>query len=249
MTPTLIIDGISITGELEYSELARLLLLKYKTPGAVRDNQNYLHKIVKPKKFGIVMANAQILYSKQLREGILPAEITRESEEPSESRPSSKDIKPDCPLRGGANGKYKLEVKTVTPGYTLFEYMLVDADGNVYKASSRCNYPIGSLLRCIITFAIERAKFVVRETRILGGQDLASPIPGKLKKLKPSPLSAQTRVNEKVSKKKKCKAKKSEKPKKKKYKKSSFGGHRRSGGGNWPTPCVGDRFRLIYTRM
>lgn len=99
---------------------------------------------------------------------------------------------PDAPFRSGISGKYKLLIKSVTPGYSSFEYILEDSEGKQYSATSEANYPVNGILRCIITFSVEKAKLEVFEVRICKKQDLVTPIPGELKKpIRKSPTESE----------------------------------------------------------
>ncbi len=95
---------------------------------------------------------------------------------------ADQQIHPDTPFRTGVTGKYKLLIKSATRRHSGFEYELVDADEKKYTARSMHHYPEGGILRCIITFAVERAKLVVVETTVCGKQDFVKPIPSKAKK-------------------------------------------------------------------
>ena len=98
----------------------------------------------------------------------------------------TKTLQPDTPFRSGVSGKYKLLIKTVESRYGNYEYGLSDADGKEYKAFSKKHYAMGQLLRCMISFKIENARFVVSDISICGKQDLATfiPEPEKPKKVK-----------------------------------------------------------------
>lgn len=84
---------------------------------------------------------------------------------------------PDTPFRSGVTGKYKLLIKDVTPKVNDYEYALVDADGEYYKAVSPKHFAPGQLLRCMVHFKVANASFVVTETLICSKQDFATPIP------------------------------------------------------------------------
>lgn len=89
----------------------------------------------------------------------------------------TKTPQPDTPFRSGVSGKYKLLIKAVEFKYGNYEYGLSDADGKEYKAFSKQHYADGQLLRCMISFKIENARFVVSEISICAKQDLASLVP------------------------------------------------------------------------
>ena len=98
-----------------------------------------------------------------------------------------KTHQPDAPFRIGVSGKYKLLISAVEYKSGNYEYALSDADGKEYKAFSKKHYAAGQLLRCMITFKIENARFVVSDITLCGKQDLATliPEPEKHKKIKP----------------------------------------------------------------
>ena len=106
----------------------------------------------------------------------------------------SKTLQPDAPFRSGVSGKYKLLINTVELKYGNYEHILSDADGKEYKAISKKHYAAGQLLRCMITFKIENARFVVSDISICAKQDLATPIPEpeKPRKIKPVTLPPKT---------------------------------------------------------
>ena len=91
-------------------------------------------------------------------------------------------ILPDAPFRSGITGKYKLLIKSVTSTPINYEYELVDADGNIYKAGHPKHFTEDEILRCMVYFKIENAKHVVTDTLICNKQDLASAIPALSKK-------------------------------------------------------------------
>ncbi len=84
---------------------------------------------------------------------------------------------PDAPFRSGVTGKYKLLIKGVTPSFSNYEYELVDAEGKEYKTRSTLHFAVGQMLRCMVTFRVVNARFVVEETVICKKQDLATPLP------------------------------------------------------------------------
>ena len=90
---------------------------------------------------------------------------------------SKENISPDAPFRSGKSGKYKLLAKNVTPKYGKYEYELEDADGKEYKVVAKEHYAAGQLLRCMVSFEIVKAKFVVTDTALCKKQDLAERIP------------------------------------------------------------------------
>lgn len=89
----------------------------------------------------------------------------------------TKTILPDTPYRSGITGKYKLQIKSVTPKFGNYEYELMDADGKEYKAGHPKHYAEGELLRCMVYFKVANAKLTVTETLICNKQDLTTPIP------------------------------------------------------------------------
>lgn len=91
---------------------------------------------------------------------------------------------PDAPFRSGSTGKYKLQIKEVTPKISNYEYDLVDADGKEYKAFSEYHYAEGQILRCMVSFEVVNARLVVSSTVLCKKQDLATLIP-ETKKPKP----------------------------------------------------------------
>ena len=109
---------------------------------------------------------------------------------------------PDAPFRSGATGKYKLLIKEVTPKFNGYEYLLVDADGKEYNSVAKEHYSSGELLRCIITFNVVNARFVVSSTAVCKKQDLATLIPEPPKpQPRPKP-EVKTKEKAKISKKK-----------------------------------------------
>lgn len=83
----------------------------------------------------------------------------------------------DLPFRSGVTGKYKLQVKQVTPTYSDYQYILTDGEEKEYSSSSKIRYAANAILRCIVGFKVENARFVVTETTICKKQDFASPLP------------------------------------------------------------------------
>lgn len=83
----------------------------------------------------------------------------------------------DLPFRSGVTGKYKLKVKEVTPTYSDYQYILIDGEEKEYSSASKVRYGINDILRCIVGFKVENARFVVTETSICKKQDFASPLP------------------------------------------------------------------------
>lgn len=109
---------------------------------------------------------------------------------------------PDAPFRSGSTGKYKLLIKDVTPKFNGYEYLLVDADGKEYNSVAKEHYAPGQLLRCIVTFNVVNARFVVSCTAVCKKQDLAILIP-EPPKAQPKPKTeVKTKEKTKVSKKK-----------------------------------------------
>lgn len=98
--------------------------------------------------------------------------------------------KADAPFRTGITGKYKLLIKSVTHKFDGYEYELADSDGKEYMARSEKHYAVNQLLRCIISFKIENARFVVSGVSICGKQDFATLLPElkKSKKEKPATI-------------------------------------------------------------
>lgn len=92
---------------------------------------------------------------------------------------------PDAPFRSGVTGKYKLLIKRVTPSFSNFEYDLIDAEGKEYKAVSDVHYAKDQLLRCMVSFEVKNARFVVSGIAICKKQDLATSIL-EVKKARPS---------------------------------------------------------------
>lgn len=84
---------------------------------------------------------------------------------------------PDAPFRSGVTGKYKLLIKSVKSSFSNYEYELVDAEGKEYKTRSTLHFAVGQMLRCMVTFRVVKARFVVEETLICKHQDLATPLP------------------------------------------------------------------------
>lgn len=103
---------------------------------------------------------------------------------------------PDAPFRGGNSGKYRLLIKTVTRKIGFYEYFLVDADGKEYVATSEDHYAEESLLRCMVSFAVQNAKLTVTETVICKKQDLSTVLPAeKMPKMKlPSVISIESQI-------------------------------------------------------
>ena len=95
-------------------------------------------------------------------------------------------IKPDKPFLSGVSGKYKLLIRKVAPKYNRFEYELVDAEYREYSAVSTLRYSEGQILRCMVTFSVVKARFVVIDTAICSKQDLTTPLP--------SPKSTKTKT-------------------------------------------------------
>ena len=91
------------------------------------------------------------------------------------------NIQPDAPFKTGVTGKYKLLIKSVTPKYSNYEYELTDIEGKEYLATCQKHYPENNILRCIVSFSVERAKLVVTETTICGKQDFTQPLPSSIK--------------------------------------------------------------------
>lgn len=115
--------------------------------------------------------------------GAIPAETKTETAEPL--------VLPDSPYRNGVTGKYKLLVKNVTELFGNFEYSLVDAEENKYKAITEQLYSKGDILRCVVSFKIENARLVIENVAICKKQDLATPIapPQKNKPIHAEPKS------------------------------------------------------------
>ena len=94
----------------------------------------------------------------------------------------------DLPFRSGVTGKYKLQVKQVTPTYSDYQYILTDGDNKEYSSASKIRYAANDILRCIVGFRVENAHFVVTETTICKKQDFASPLPDTERpKIQPKP--------------------------------------------------------------
>lgn len=115
---------------------------------------------------------------------------------------------PDAPFRSGVTGKYKLLIESVTPSFSNFEYELVDAEGKEYKAVSEVHYAKDQLLRCMVSFEVKNARFVVSGIAICKKQDLATPIPeAKSARSKATPKPSLTILTPKPAKKPKPKPK------------------------------------------
>jgi len=103
----------------------------------------------------------------------------------------------DLPFRSGVTGKYKLQVKQVTPTYSEYQYILTDGEDKEYSSSSKMRYAANDILRCIVGFKVENARFVVTETTICKKQDFASPLPDTERpKIQPKP-DVKTKKTEK----------------------------------------------------
>ncbi|MCR4849574.1 MAG: hypothetical protein K5920_12090 [Bacteroidales bacterium] len=87
------------------------------------------------------------------------------------------NIQPDSPFKIGTSGKFKLLIKSVTERFGDFEYLLIDAEEKEYKAIAKALYAEGQILRCMVSFKVERAKLVVESVAVCSKQDFASPIP------------------------------------------------------------------------
>ena len=94
----------------------------------------------------------------------------------------------DLPFRSGVTGKYKLQVRQVTPTYSDYQYILIDGENKEYSSASKTRYAENDILRCIVGFKVENARFVVTETTICKKQDFASPLPDTERpKIQPKP--------------------------------------------------------------
>lgn len=89
----------------------------------------------------------------------------------------STNIQPDSPFRIGASGKFKLLIKSVKEKFGDYEYLLIDADEKEYKAIAKALFAKGQILRCMVSFKVERARLVVENVAVCSKQDLAKPIP------------------------------------------------------------------------
>ncbi len=95
----------------------------------------------------------------------------------------------DLPFRSGVTGKYKLQVRKVTPTYSDYQYILTDGEDKEYSSASKIRYAANDILRCIVGFKVENARFVVTETTICKKQDFASPLPDTERpKIQPKPV-------------------------------------------------------------
>ena len=104
----------------------------------------------------------------------------------------------DLPFRSGVTGKYKLQVKQVTPTYSDYQYILTDGEEKEYSSASKIRYGANDILRCIVGFKVENARFVVTETTICKKQDFASPLlDTERPKIQPSPV-AKSKKTEKA---------------------------------------------------
>lgn len=86
-------------------------------------------------------------------------------------------IHPDSPFRIGNSGKFKLLIKSVEEKFGDYEYLLIDADEKEYKAIAKALYAEGQILRCMVSFKVERARLVVENVAVCSKQDLATPVP------------------------------------------------------------------------
>lgn len=86
-------------------------------------------------------------------------------------------IHPDSPFRIGTSGKFKLLIKSVEEKFGDYEYLLIDADEKEYKAIAKALYAEGQILRCMVSFKVERARLVVENVAVCSKQDLATSIP------------------------------------------------------------------------
>lgn len=103
----------------------------------------------------------------------------------------STNIQPDSPFRIGTSGKFKLLIKSVEEKFGDYEYLLIDADEKEYKAIAKVLYAEGQILRCMVSFKVERARFVVENVAVCSKQDLATPVPVEKKpKTEPKPNSS-----------------------------------------------------------
>ena len=100
---------------------------------------------------------------------------------------ASTNIQPDSPFRIGTSGKFKLLIKSVEEKFGDYEYLLIDADEKEYKAIAKALYAEGQILRCMVSFKVERARLVVENVAVCSKQDLATPI---LIAKKPTPTKA-----------------------------------------------------------
>lgn len=89
---------------------------------------------------------------------------------------ASTNIQPDSPFRIGISGKFKLLIKSVEEKFGDYEYLLIDADDKEYKAIAKALYAEGQILRCVVSFKVERARLVVENVAVCIKQDLATPI-------------------------------------------------------------------------
>ncbi len=120
-------------------------------------------------------------------------------------------IQPDSPFRIGTSGKFKLLIKRVEEKFSNYEYLLIDADEKEYKAIAKALYAEGQILRCMVSFKVERARLVVENVAVCSKQDLATPI---LIAKKPTPTKATAPIaTPKAKTKVKTKAKKQGKQK------------------------------------
>lgn len=112
-------------------------------------------------------------------------------------------IHPDSPFRIGTSGKFKLLIKSVEEKFGDYEYLLIDADEKEYKAIAKALYAEGQILRCMVSFKVERARLVVENVAVCSKQDLATPVPVKKKPIaEPKPNSTPTHKAVSESKKK-----------------------------------------------
>ena len=118
------------------------------------------------------------------------------------------NIQPDSPFKIGTSGKFKLLIKSVTERFGDFEYLLIDAEEKEYKAIAKALYAEGQILRCMVSFKVERAKLVVETVAVCSKQDFASPIPVE-KKI----VNEEKQASQKVKKTPKTKAKNTPKAK------------------------------------
>ena len=117
--------------------------------------------------------------------------------------PSKSMILPDSPFRIGTSGKFKLLIKSVEEKFGDYEYLLIDADEKEYKAIAKALYAEGQILRCMVSFKVERARLVVENVAVCSKQDLATPVPVKEKPIaEPKPNSTPTHKAVSESKKK-----------------------------------------------
>ena len=127
--------------------------------------------------------------------------FTEEIPVETKTEPAQSLKKPDSPFRIGASGKYKLLIKRVEEKFGDYEYLLIDADGKVYKTITKLLFSVGDMLRCIVTFKVNNAKLVVESVAICKKQDFASPIPVE-KKI----VNEEKKASQKVKKTPKAKA-------------------------------------------